>query len=192
VRRIAAAAVGIVAIGVGVYFLTRPSPDFDDLASAAAHGWGGARPTSAEDVIPFDRFAGTGTVVAMFSARNVRDHDVELAVPEGERERLAKDGIRASAVFVPISATGGYGGVDSAQELAKGSTTMPSRTDGEIVHVFEVADCKRGRDIRVSFPVEVDGHEAKVEWAPSTDEVALRSYEDDVARRFSGITLERC
>ncbi len=162
-KRIVAAAVAVIAIGAGVYFLTRPSADFDHLAGAATRAWGGARVTSGKDVIPDDRFAGTGTVVAMFSARNVRDHDVELAVPKGERERLAKDGIRASVVFVPVARTRGYGDVDSAKELAHGSTTMPAKADGEIVHVFQVTDCRRGRDIPVSFPLEVDGHEAQVD-----------------------------
>jgi hypothetical protein len=97
VKRALIAAVAVVAIGVGVYFFTRPSADIDNTGRFITQSWGGLadRPGA-------KRFAGTGTVIAALSARNTRDQAVKVEVPEEERTWLADNGVRASVVFTQL------------------------------------------------------------------------------------------
>jgi hypothetical protein len=177
----------IAAIGVGVYFFTRPSPDIDNTGGFITQSWGGlAKRPGAK------RFAGTGTVIAALSARNTRDQAVKVEVPEEERTWLADNGVRASVVFTQLHGGGSYGDYANDEDLKKGSATMPAHADGELVYVYRVTDCKRGRDIAVGYPLEVDGHEARVEISPSTDERKPVSYESDMASIWGSLLLLSC
>jgi hypothetical protein len=187
-RAIVVAAIGLAAVGVGVFFLTRDSVDVDGIGGFVTYSWGdlAERPGAKQ-------FQGDGTVVAIFSARNVRDHAVKLAVPKSERDALAKDGIRASVVFVESKPGKSFGDVQNDEDLARASTTMPAKVNGALVHVFRVTKCAdRRRDLTVGFPLETDGHEALTEWAPSSEKTALRSYDADVTDGFGRVTLKAC
>jgi hypothetical protein len=184
VKRIAAAAVAVIAIGAGVYFLTRPSADIDQVGGFITRSWGElAEPDGSK------RFEGTGTVVVALTARNTRDHAVKVEVPNEQRTWLAEHGVRASVIFTPLHGGGVYGDYASDADLKKGNATMPAHAEGELVHVFRVIDCKRPLDLPAGYALEVDGHEARTEISPSADERKLVSYESDMHRLWGDMVL---
>ena len=156
-RALALAAIVILAVGGGIFWFTRAGADVDE------YGGFGVWP------------AGKGVIVASVSATNPRDRDVELSVPEDEREWLARQGVRVSVGFKRLKSAA----PDTSPEGL--SATMPANASGAITHVFRVADCDRVRDLTlVRLPLEVDGHTAQVEIEPASGEHELSDYEREV------------
>jgi hypothetical protein len=184
VKRIAAAAVAVIAIGAGVYVLTRPSADIDQVGGFVTRSWGDLAERAGSR-----RFEGTGTVVAALSARNTRDHAVKLEVPEKQRTWLAEHGVRASVLFTPLGGGDAYGDYAGDADLEKGSATMAAHAEGELVHVFRVIDCRRPLDLPAGYALEVDGHEARTEISPTADERKLVSYESDMRKLWGDLIL---
>jgi hypothetical protein len=186
VRRALIAAVVLIALGVWVYVYTRPSADLDGPGSSATRGFGtkAAQPETG----PARRYSGTGTVIAAFSATNRRDHDVELSVPKEASDMLARSGVRAEVLFVPL--TRGYGAYERESDLKRGSTTMPAKADGEIVHVFHIDRC--GSSFSPTYALDVDGHPARVDVTITSDHHELWSWDRDVSDVAGSLQIGGC
>jgi hypothetical protein len=182
------AALVVVGAGVLVYVLTRPSADLDGPGSYATRGFG-TKPETRKSG-PARRYSGTGTVIAAFSATNRRDHDVKLSVPKKTREQLARSGVRAEVLFLPLTRDRGYGAYRSEADLKRGSTTMPAKADGEIVHVFRVDRC--GANFSPTFALDVDGHTARVDVAVTSDHYELWTWDRDVTDAFGNLQIGGC
>jgi hypothetical protein len=181
----------VLVIGVLAYLALRPTADLDHIGSSFSTGFG-AR--ALDDGAGLQRrFSGTGTVIVANSARNLRDHDVELSVPDHTREDLAGWDIGAEVLFVPLTRSGGYGDYHRESDLARGTTTMAAGADGEIVHVFRITRCLPPRTVTfASFGLQTDGHDARVEISPTTDTRELSTYEREVADNVGRIEIGGC
>jgi hypothetical protein len=173
-------------VGVGAYVYSRPSADLDGIGSAATRGFGvKAVPP---DAVPQRRYSGTGTVIAAFAASNQRDHAVTLSVPKDARDELARSGVRAEVLFVPLQR--GYGAYTRESDLDRGSTAMPAKAEGEIVHVFHIDRC--GTWFSPTYALDVDGHTARVDVAVTSDHHELWSWDRDVTDEFGSLQIGGC
>jgi hypothetical protein len=186
VRRALIAAVVLIGLGVGVYVYTRPSADLDGPGSFATRGFG-AKPVEPKTG-PALRYSGTGTVIAAFSATNRRDHAVKLSVPKDSRDALARSGVRAEVLFVPL--TRGYGAYERESDLKRGTATMPAKAEGEIVHVFHIDRC--GSNFSPTYALDVDGHAARVDVAVTSDHHELWSWDRDVSDVAGSLQIGAC
>jgi hypothetical protein len=193
VRRALIAGAALIALGAGVliYVATRPSADVDGIGSSAIRGFG-AKPVH-PNAMPRRQWSGTGTVIAAFSATNPRDHDVKLSVPKATRDELAQSSVRAEVLFVPLQRSGGWGNYQRESDLKRGSTTMPAKGDGEIVHVFHVDRCQPGETwVSPSYALDVDGHTAQVEVALTSDKHEFWSWDRDITDEFGRLRIGGC
>jgi hypothetical protein len=132
-------------------------------------------------------------VIAAFSATNRRDHDVELSVPKETRDELAREGVRAEVLFVPLKRSGGWGNYQRESDLKRGSTTMPAKADGEIVHVFRIDRCvPSGTTVSPAYALDVDGHTARVQVALTSDHHELWSWDRDITDEFGRLQIGGC
>ncbi len=159
-RAIPVAVIAVLAIGAGVYLLTRPSADVELRGGYATRAWGGAEALDTNEAGAYSRFKGTGTVVAVVQAANPTDEAIELAVPD---DATGFPGLELSVAFIPAVPPDSFPKIDGDDDLTGVSTTMPARAQGEIVHVFRVVDCKRTEGLGVpKLTLEADGHPAQV------------------------------
>ena len=186
-RALALGTVAVLAIGAGVYFLTRPSADVELRGGYATRSWGGAQAVDPPEAGAPSRFKGNGTIAAIVQAGNPTDHPVELAAPGVRQGR----GLDVSVVFLPERDS--FPSVDSDADLEGATTTMPANAVGAIVHLFRVTDCSLADNLGLpKLRLEADGHPARVEISPTSDTRELALYEDEALHEDDELVFEGC